>query len=257
MIRFRCQACGKKLKADDSIIGRKVKCTRCGKVETVPPFDDLTKPATKQDPDLISVGDSDAESNPDPDVAADDDYAICDSLLGDDSAPVEMDVQINTDVEVNPDRRQFKLLERKPLELRRYLPFGIAGMVLMTGLIVLISSGWLFPSGPMFDSEFEALPAVANYRRAQNQLEKSRRVMMVMAESMISQEKLTEDDINELNEFNDTILLFSKKIDTLKKASELVDLGEKAAANQLLTQEANIMDDRKPDVDRRTEQFSQ
>ncbi|MEM9941816.1 MAG: hypothetical protein AAF939_09515 [Planctomycetota bacterium] len=36
MIRFRCQECDKKLKADESIIGRRVKCTRCGNIEEVP-----------------------------------------------------------------------------------------------------------------------------------------------------------------------------------------------------------------------------
>ena len=35
VIRFRCE-CGKKLKADVSLIGRKVKCTECDKINTVP-----------------------------------------------------------------------------------------------------------------------------------------------------------------------------------------------------------------------------
>lgn len=35
LIRFRCE-CGKKLKADASLIGRKVKCSHCDKINTVP-----------------------------------------------------------------------------------------------------------------------------------------------------------------------------------------------------------------------------
>ena len=41
MIRFRCRECGKKLKAEEDIVGRKVKCTRCKNIETVPPEDRL------------------------------------------------------------------------------------------------------------------------------------------------------------------------------------------------------------------------
>lgn len=43
MIRFRCRECGKKLKAEEEIIGRKVRCTRCENVEIVPPEDNLAK----------------------------------------------------------------------------------------------------------------------------------------------------------------------------------------------------------------------
>lgn len=35
-IHFRCQACGHKLKADASLAGRRVACTRCHDVQTVP-----------------------------------------------------------------------------------------------------------------------------------------------------------------------------------------------------------------------------
>lgn len=44
MIRFRCRECGKKLKAEEDIIGRKVSCTRCENIEVVPPEDNLAKP---------------------------------------------------------------------------------------------------------------------------------------------------------------------------------------------------------------------
>lgn len=50
MIRFRCKKCGKKLKADDEIIGRKVKCTRCDKVARVPPTDNLAKSTPAESP---------------------------------------------------------------------------------------------------------------------------------------------------------------------------------------------------------------
>lgn len=43
MIRFRCRICGKKLKADESIIGRRVQCTNCSNIEIVPPEDRLEK----------------------------------------------------------------------------------------------------------------------------------------------------------------------------------------------------------------------
>ena len=44
LIRFRCE-CGKKLKADPEIIGRKVQCTECPRIHRVPESDQLgTKP---------------------------------------------------------------------------------------------------------------------------------------------------------------------------------------------------------------------
>ena len=45
MIRFRCHECGKKLKAEEDIVGRQVKCTRCDNIETVPKSDNLAKPS--------------------------------------------------------------------------------------------------------------------------------------------------------------------------------------------------------------------
>lgn len=45
MIRFRC-SCGKKLKADVSIVGKKVKCSECSKINTVPP-ESTAEPSNK------------------------------------------------------------------------------------------------------------------------------------------------------------------------------------------------------------------
>ncbi|MFK7765648.1 MAG: hypothetical protein AB8B55_00295 [Mariniblastus sp.] len=48
MIRFRCH-CGKKMKAEEEIIGRKVKCPRCDRVAIVPEEDNLERPVETDD----------------------------------------------------------------------------------------------------------------------------------------------------------------------------------------------------------------
>lgn len=49
MIRFRC-SCGKKLKADESIIGRHVKCSTCEKINLVPAESTATPSAANKQP---------------------------------------------------------------------------------------------------------------------------------------------------------------------------------------------------------------
>ena len=57
MIRFRCH-CGKKMKAEEEIIGRKVKCPRCDRVAIVPKSDSLERP-----PDPVSDSLDEASAN--------------------------------------------------------------------------------------------------------------------------------------------------------------------------------------------------
>ncbi len=57
MIRFRCH-CGKKMKAEKEIVGRKVKCPRCDRVATVPDSDSLERP-----PDSVSDSLDEASAN--------------------------------------------------------------------------------------------------------------------------------------------------------------------------------------------------
>ena len=49
MIRFRCKTCGKKLKADERIAGRRVHCTKCESVEIVPQEATSTKAVGKSE----------------------------------------------------------------------------------------------------------------------------------------------------------------------------------------------------------------
>lgn len=267
MIRFRCQECGKKLKADDEIVGRKVKCTRCDNVETVPPCDNLTKPkdlekrleTTKPKPltrTSASVVDSENRDAAASDSSADE--SLFDDLVLDDLVrPIEM-VSSNPDAVsvVQTDRPGFRQFERKRRDLKRLLPFGLVGFATLIIILTVVNSGWLFGGGPRYPAEFESLPAVANYRRAQNQLEKSRRVMMVIGEALISQKSSPTGMVEELEDFNESILSLSRKITTLDEAYELTQQDSQAAANKLLTDEANLMDDRKFDVERKTEEYN-
>ena len=258
MIRFRCRECGKKLKADEDIIGRKVQCTRCDNVETVPPFDDLTKSESAQD-----EPDHQAANKPNPADAGSaasssfDDLSDVDSLLGEGHSIEMMEGLTDGPGEIDTNLPQFKQYHRKKTDFKRLIPFGLIGLAVVGISLIAINAGWIFNSGPTFDSEFEALPAVANYRRAQNQLEKSRRVMEVMGNAQISRNLMSQERTAEFNEFNESILVLTKQAETLTEASRLVDQGEQEAANRLLTEEANIMDDRKFTVDQKTEQYNE
>ena len=268
MIRFRCKQCGKKLKAEEEIVGRKVRCARCESVETVPPEDNLAKPESPKrlsarlataEPNLIArsggsqKGSSIRESLP----SDSSDSFDSSSVLGDDSGPVSMFGHSSAGpAVVDPGQPRFKPLERKKVDFKRLVPAALVGLVLVGIVFLAINRGWIFGSGPRFDAEFEALPAVANYRRAQNQLEKSRRVMMVIGEALTAKKSVPDDMLAELKDFNESILKLSKKNETLDAAAKLVDEGEQAQANKLLTDEANIMDDQKLEVDRKTSEYN-
>jgi DNA-directed RNA polymerase subunit M/transcription elongation factor TFIIS len=261
MIRFRCKECGKKLKAEEEIIGRKVRCARCESIETVPPEDNLEKPGSKKrNAARLATTEPNAAhgtSTSSQDSSGNDSISKDDSVLGDDRQPVELFGHSGTGPSVvDTGQPRFKSLERKKYDLKRFVPFALIGIVVVGIFLVAINNGWIFSSGPRYGSEFEALPAVANYRRAQNQLEKSRRVMMVIGEALTSRKSVPEDMLAELEEFNQSILDLTQKIDTLDKAYEWVNQDEQAKANKLLTDEAIIMDDLKPSVDRKTAELN-
>lgn len=272
MIRFRCKECGKKLKAEEEIVGRKVKCTSCENVETVPPEDNLTRPnlpkkaatrlaINKPNPVAHSSSSKFSDSSLSDSSLSDSseiDESDIGSLLGDDSGPVEMFGHSGAGPSaVETGRPRFKQLARTKSDFRRFVPIALIGLAIVGIVLVAINSGWIFNSGPKFDPEFEALPAVANYRRAQKQLDKSRRVMMVVGEARMSKSSLSQELIDELNDYNESILALTKNTTTLVEASRLVEQGEEAQANKMLTDEANIMDDRKFDVDRKTEDYNE
>ena len=68
---------------------------------------------------------------------------------------------------------------------------------------------------------------------------------------------MSQEMADEFSDFNDSIEVYTRKYETLIEANELVEQGEQQRANKLLTDEANIMDDLKFDVDQKTEEYNE
>jgi len=213
MIRFRCSRCGKKLKADLTIIGRKVKCSRCDLVVTVPESDDLTRPVVSEEDAKLAGRENVAKSkkisaesssfNEASDSSTDFSELFSDSEL---DSKRESDPSVVNNEEPIPelfghsaakssaaptDGPQFKPQPKKfrrKVKLNRWV---IPGILALCGIVVvgLVASHFIRQaySEPKFRAEFEKMEEVQYYRRALVNMEKSQRRMFVISESIFLQ----------------------------------------------------------------------
>lgn len=295
MIRFRCKKCGKKLKADDEIIGRKVKCTRCEKVTRVPKTDNLAKVSTRplddrpqqveaigEEPDIgqrfvWDEPDSSAESIDSDERASsllaegsDDDSLILNgtsSAIGTDRLSTsrgKSEFSIHVDVDRTPAppddfEPRFKVVQRGSSPLKKWLVFAVLGIVLVGGIAGVLTylSGGNSDSGPAFTSDFESMPHVMDYRRAEMLLEKSDRFLTIASQATRSGPKIDADEAAELTDLHASVAELTQNSTVLTDVSKLMTANNTTDAKTLLLKSTRTLDEKRAEVDKKTRSFRQ
>ena len=262
MIRFRCQKCGKKLKADGDIVGRKVKCTRCGKVEIVPPKDNLAKPlqghadkssssesskrldTTKPKP--VKKKSASFKMGP-PDLIASDDSVEMSGHSGTSSVPV---------VDANAFEPKYKSSKPKKSQTRRNLILALVGLGVVGGIAIVANLGWILDTKRKLSTDYENLEEVKFYRSAASQLERSRRMMKIAGEAYIRLKSPTEEEIKEIHEYDSLIQRQTTKSDMLEKVEALFRAGEDVKAKALLVNTAVELGALKKEVEAMAKEYT-
>ena len=283
MIRFRCSKCGKKLKAEEEIIGRKVRCSRCENVETVPPTDNLAKPFAKPENSVRSDDESESTDLTDSIEAPIDDHLQVvkpksktkrtksrKSFGADSDEPVpelfghsgaKSDPAVGNSDSAVGNIPKFNVVEKKKKRFNfgRWIIPAIATAVGLglTALVTyfVISSRY---TEPTFAAEFEALEEVKFYQRWHVELEKSRIKMSIMSKAFQSASipgNSFTATFDELNSSADKYTNNSKSL--VKEAAELYAKGKDVHAKSLLVTTAREMKDLRDEIDNEVGEFNQ
>ena len=186
MIRFRCKTCGKKLKADEQIVGRRVRCTKCDSVEIVPEKVAAPTPSEKSssrlDEELGDADSGDAVSG-DADVkpvgtevpskVSDFEFSIP-SLKPSSETSLLGQAAGNENQNFTP---HFQLATKKVSHARRLVLFGMIGGFLLVSVLVALNFDRLVKARKMLSTDYDELAEVVYYRNAVMKLEKSYRMM--------------------------------------------------------------------------------
>ncbi len=241
MIRFRCSHCGKKLKADENIIGRKVQCVRCDHVERVPEKDNLAKP--KQPRKLESSADGQAPKLPDRKPPPQE-------LFGHSAVKSQQRPLDGPQFQVTKARAKSKIFKWA-------LP--AIGIVAGITLIAVIAYTWIGQAyaEPEFRAEFEAMSEVQFYQNACVRLEKSRRVMSIMVKAFESTSPNSSGLANSFTELNRDAQEYIKNSKTLlTEAAKLMADGKEIAAKSSMVNTAKKMNQLAANIDDEIESFN-
>lgn len=247
MIRFRCKECGKKLKASEEIIGRKVECTRCESVETVPESDNLTKPKQPK----IRL----AANRPKPTQVK-----AAASLGGSKTANLDQPVELfgHSSSGSAPTKNfepRFKVVTPKKSQLRRWVLFGLIALFAASATGVYMNLGWIMDVRRRFSTDYENLPEVVYYRNNVIKLEKSRRMMYIAGRNCFAVMGEADGERSELEEYNSSIHALTTKSGLIDEVETLFRSGKDTQARALLVKTARKLKSHLADVEQRTKTY--
>ncbi len=266
MIRFRCKNCGKKLKADEQIVGRRVRCTKCDSVEIVPKVvapsgpwveshsGDLNsgKEALGAANELQKVTVTPAEKE-DPSDVGDFEFSIPSlktsgekSLLGQPSKDNQQDFT-----------PQFQLASRKVSRTRRVVMFGMIGGFLLVTVLVAVNFNRLMKAREILSTDYEQLAEVVYYRNAVMKLEKSYRMMDIAGRTYIAMNPNDQSVAKEFEEAKSATLSRTRNSDLEKDVESYFRQGEEVKAKALLVNTAVELDGWRKEIDLKTKFFSE
>lgn len=282
MIRFRCSECGKKLKADDDIVGRKVRCTRCNTIETVPNSDNLarpyetthrlatTKPRLKEKPRLENhpkhhdqpvlkdesgpAGNSrrrgkKARFKTEPDFFFNPNTVNLDQ-------PVELfGHSASGQTELENFEPRFNVVRPEINRSRRWLLLGLSGIFLTIAVAVVFNIGWILNLSKILSTDHEQLEEVIFYRNAVSKLEKSRRAMFIAGSAYIAINAGTEQERMDLEDYNASIKSLTSDTAMLEEVESLFRSGKDVPARALLVQSAVELNKLRDEVDLKAREY--
>ena len=259
MIRFRCKTCGKKLKADERIAGRRVHCTKCESVEIVPQEATSTKAVGKSE-----NSPKDLEKEPEnalgkqremrassgsgnfefafPSLKKSSDK----SLLGKQSFSKGQDFT-----------PQFQLAGKKVSHTRRVVMFGMIGSFLLVSVLVAVNFDRLMKARKMLSTDYEEMAEVVYNRNAVKKLEKSYRMMDIAGRTYLAMNPDDQDSAKEFQELKSATLKRTRTSDLEEDVESYFRQGEDIKAKALLVNTAVELDAWRGGVDLKTKFFSE
>ena len=271
MIRFRCKTCGKKLKADEQIVGRRVRCTKCDSVEIVPEKVAAPTPSEKSSSRLDEeLGDADSG-----------DAASGDAVSGDaDVKPVGTEVPSKvSDFEfsipsLKPSSEtsllgqaagnenqdftpHFQLATKKVSHARRLVLFGMIGGFLLVSVLVALNFDRLVKARKMLSTDYDELAEVVYYRNAVMKLEKSYRMMDIAGRTYLAMNPDAKNAAKEFEEAKSATLNRTRNSDVERDVESFFRQGEDVKAKALLVNTAVELDAWREEVDLKTKYFSE
>lgn len=275
MIRFRC-TCGKKLKADPEIIGKKVRCTKCHRVNVVPAEDQLAplplaEKATPMAASLLPAAAADRGDDSasrfrlppeDPPVSSESqapsnpfDFDL-DLLRDDGERPLITPQSSSGDLQIEPIApAAFRRKPKASWVSPQRLMWG--GGVLTALALVAAGIAWWFLSGPPFPESFESMTEVTFYRQTAGELRKAQQTFSVMSQAYLASEAPDEAQAQELRELADQMLSPEELDEPLYQAYRMLRRGEEQKAKTLLVAQAKANRSRVPELQSRAEALAE
>jgi DNA-directed RNA polymerase subunit M/transcription elongation factor TFIIS len=266
MIRFRCQECGKKLKADDNIVGRKVQCTRCSNIEKVPPEDNLAKPLAKEteakqekakEPSEASKRLDTNKPKPIKKKSASFKMGPPDLIAGDE--PVEMFGHSGAGPTIDTEKFEPKFNSAKPKKsnMRRNVVLGLIGLGVVGTIVVVANLGWILNARRMLSTDYESLEEVKFYRNAVSKVERARLKMKIAGEAYLRIKSGSDEEKKAFADFNASVESKTIKSDMLEKVESLFRAGEDMKAKALLVNTGGELAELQVEVEKRATKYTE
>ena len=269
MIRYTCEACGKALRANDEIIGRKAQCTRCGTIGRVPAAS--TRPSQKkakngnrskranssspasfvtEPPDSSKVGTKHVENS----LEAIPPNTALISM----SQPPLVRQPLSRLPQAVAKNEQFEPVFKRIETRKNVVPplmLVLAGISLAVLTLAIGAFSLNRSDPPAVGSKFGQTEEVIQYRKSLFELKKSQRVLEVMADGYLAAKNLPESELGDLNEFVRAIDQFTEASVVIEEANALFEAGKIDEAKTLIQQEIATLKEFQQEASRRTREY--
>jgi DNA-directed RNA polymerase subunit RPC12/RpoP len=257
MIRFRCKTCGKKLKADEQIVGRRVRCTKCDSIEIVPKGDVTNSKSLGESPSGSGKELGDADVNPVeievPSKVGDFEFSMPSLKTSSEKRSGEKQTKSGNQ-DFTP---HFQLATKKVSRTRRVVLFGMIGGFLIVSVLVAANFARLAKARKMLSTDYDELAEVVYYRNARKKLEKSYRMMDIAGQLYLANNPSDQSKAKEFEQAKSATLSRTLNSDLEKEVESYFQQGEDMKAKALLVNTAVELDAWRKEIDLKTKFFSE
>jgi hypothetical protein len=128
---------------------------------------------------------------------------------------------------------------------------------LSAALLMGVVGYWLFAGGSGFPAAFEARPEVKDYIATADQFRKSERTLLLVSEAYIKSKAPAEAEVDQIQQFNQSVAPLSNKQAKLKEALELFTSFQPEKARSTLVDATQEMSNKIPEMEAKAKNYSQ